>query len=632
MDRTAWIVVTLCALGMGLCLYLMSTQERPQVPPTPTNPGQTTAVDGDNGAAGDDQGGAGEGQTDGEGEGAVPVEQVDPSAPEALNVVKTDNVEWIFSSYGGGIKKARLLPGLYVGDEAYEINESARGAIGALSTDAGDIENTVYELQSPEGQSPVVYSGVMANGVTVEKSYTLSRSEASSGYLWDLQVTLTNPSEASRKEAVYVYAGNTAAVHDSDLIRPSVGWHADGDTDSWNLGKFKSGGFMGFGRRGDDPADLRRSGVHAAWQWMGLFNQFYTSLISPRDVTNPVNGSYWVEYIEVTEDENGTPLPPKAFGRLHMGVGPGLITLDANGGSHSLDYELYVGPRSHNILEDVDQESKDQGRSANREDILFYGWFGMVSRFLMSSMTFLERYVGSWGMAIVVLTIFIRLLIWPLHAKSHRTMKRMALLSPKMQELKEKYPDNPQKMQQEVMKLYRDYGVSPVGGCLPIFLQFPIFLGYYRMLQSAVELRGQGFLWAPDLSIPDTVATIAGIDINPLPLVMALTMFIQMRMTPKSEDKNVQAQQRMFMFMPFIFLFICYNFASALALYWTVQNIFGIGQTMIMKRFPEPTLEKREPRQPITPPTPGQKPKRRSQSRAELAGELAMTKQAPSRV
>lgn len=606
MDRTAWIVVTLCAIGMGICFYFMNTQQlaQPSAAPPPAPPGGVpgeTQVD--QGATEDEQ---------------VETEepQVDQGAPEQLNTIKTDNVEWVFTNHGGGISLARLLPGLYVGDHPYIINDATKGAIGAISTGIGRIDSGVYELKSAEGQTPVIYAGVLPDGVIVEKTYSLAASDAGSGYLWDLKVTLNNPSDAEKKTEVYFYTGNSATVNDSDLIKPSTGWHAEDDTDSWDIGKFKSGGFMGFGRRGDSPGDLMKAGTYGTWQWMALFNQFYTTLLSPREIANAGPASYWVEYFETTENANAIPAAdgaapvPLTNSRLHMAVGPGLLTLES-GKTTDLIYELYIGPRSHNILEAVDRESEEQGRAANREDVLFYGWFGIVSRFLMSSMTFLERYVGSWGMAIVILTICIRFVIWPLHAKSHRTMKRMALLSPKMQELKEKYPDNPQKMQQEVMKLYRDFGVSPVGGCLPIFLQFPIFLGYYRMLQSAVELRGQGFLWAPDLSIPDTVATIGGIDINPLPLVMTVTMFIQMKMTPKSTDKNVQAQQRMFMFMPFIFLFICYNFASALALYWTVQNIFGIGQTLIMKRMPEPTLEKREPRKPIAAPSPGQKPKKK---------------------
>jgi YidC/Oxa1 family membrane protein insertase len=168
-------------------------------------------------------------------------------------------------------------------------------------------------------------------------------------------------------------------------------------------------------------------------------------------------------------------------------------------------------------------------------------------------------------------------------------MKRMSKLQPKIAALKEKYPDDPNKMNQEMMKLYRQFGVNPMGGCLPMLVQIPIFFGFYSMLQYAVELRNQPFLWwVEDLSQPDTVTDIMGLPLNILPILMAVTMVIQMQLTPKTGDKM---QQRIFMLMPLIFFFFCYNFASALALYWTTQNIFSIGQTWLMQKLPEPELK-----------------------------------------
>jgi YidC/Oxa1 family membrane protein insertase len=123
-----------------------------------------------------------------------------------------------------------------------------------------------------------------------------------------------------------------------------------------------------------------------------------------------------------------------------------------------------------------------------------------------------------------------------------------------------------------------------------MFIQIPIFFGFYRMLQYAVELRGQGFLWVDDLSQPDTLMHISGVPINILPVVMAVSSFLQIKMTPKTGDAM---QQKIIMFMPFMFFFFCYNFASALALYWTTQNIFSIGQTWLMNKVPEPELKAR---------------------------------------
>jgi YidC/Oxa1 family membrane protein insertase len=169
-------------------------------------------------------------------------------------------------------------------------------------------------------------------------------------------------------------------------------------------------------------------------------------------------------------------------------------------------------------------------------------------------------------------------------------MKRMAKLKPEMDKLKEKYPDDPQKMNTEMMGLYRKFGINPLGGCLPMFAQLPIFIGFFSMLQHAVEMRGAPFLyWVHDLSQPDTVAHLAGIPINPLPIIMAITSVMQMAMMPNTGGDKTQMM--MMKMMPFVFLVMCYNFASALALYWTVSNLFSIGQTWLSNRLPEPELK-----------------------------------------
>lgn len=224
-----------------------------------------------------------------------------------------------------------------------------------------------------------------------------------------------------------------------------------------------------------------------------------------------------------------------------------------------------------------------------------YGFFSPFSRFMNWSLWWVHAVTDkvsgkwSWGLAVIVLTLLLRTAIWPLYNRSNRTMKRMSKLKPEIDKLKEKYPDDPQKMNQEMMKLYRTYGVNPLGGCLPMFAQLPIFFGFYSMLLHAVEMRGQEFLWVADLSQPDTVGHLLGLPINPLPIVMAITSFAQMAMMPNTGGDKTQMM--IIKLMPFMFLFICYNFASALALYWTVSNVFSIGQTWLSNRLPEPELK-----------------------------------------
>jgi YidC/Oxa1 family membrane protein insertase len=159
----------------------------------------------------------------------------------------------------------------------------------------------------------------------------------------------------------------------------------------------------------------------------------------------------------------------------------------------------------------------------------------------------------------------------------------MAKIQPEMQAVREKFKDNPQKLQAATMELFKKHKVNPVGGCFPILITIPFFIGFFQMLQSAAELRFQPFLWAPDLSAPDTIAHVFGLPINILPILMGATMVIQMRLTPSPTMDNAQA--KMMKIMPYIFTLFCYTFDCALALYSTVNGIFTIGQQLVINRM-----------------------------------------------
>ena len=177
----------------------------------------------------------------------------------------------------------------------------------------------------------------------------------------------------------------------------------------------------------------------------------------------------------------------------------------------------------------------------------------------------------------------------------------MQALAPKIKELQAKYKDQPEKISSETLALYRDYGVNPVGGCLPAFVQMPVFFSLYYMLQNAVELRGQHFLWVQDLTQPDTVFShalgftffgISHLVINPLPIMVTALMAVMMRLTPQVGDPQ---QQKIMQFMPLFFLFLFYNFAAALSLYYVINNAVSIVQIYRNLRKPLPEL-KRKPK------------------------------------
>jgi YidC/Oxa1 family membrane protein insertase len=266
------------------------------------------------------------------------------------------------------------------------------------------------------------------------------------------------------------------------------------------------------------------------------------------------------------------------------------------GQTASLQFQLYLGPKLYGRLAKLKHDEAE---------IMNFGWFKLVSQFLLNFMNLIHGWVGDYGFAIIILTACVKGVLWPLQNKANNSMRKMAVLAPKMQELKEKYKDDPTRMNQEVMKLYKEHGVNPVGGCLPMMIQIPIFFGLFNMLGQAAELRNARFLWVRDLSQPDILFTIPGmgwipllgiptlgLPINILPLLMGATNIWLMQMTPKTGDAM---QRRVLMFMPLIFLIFCYNFAAALALYYTTQNLFTILQLYQNRKQPMPVLEKVAP-------------------------------------
>ena len=190
-------------------------------------------------------------------------------------------------------------------------------------------------------------------------------------------------------------------------------------------------------------------------------------------------------------------------------------------------------------------------------------------------------------MSIIILTLLVRLLFYPVTAKANASMKKMQAVQPKIQELREKYKDNPQLLNTKMMELYRTEKVNPFGGCLPILLQIPVFFALYATLDGAVELRQVPFLWSHDLAAADTVARIPlflfgwSLPINPLVIAMTVLMVIQQRMTPMSMDP---VQKKMMMAMPIVMLIFLYDLPSGLTLYWTVSNIFSIIQLRLQQR------------------------------------------------
>ena len=244
-------------------------------------------------------------------------------------------------------------------------------------------------------------------------------------------------------------------------------------------------------------------------------------------------------------------------------------------------FTLYLGPRDLYILKTV---NKDLAKAIN------FGWFDIIAKPLLVALRFFNRYLSNYGLSIILLTILIKILFWPLTRKSYQSMKEMRKLQPMMAKIREKYKNNKQEMNKQLMGLYKTYKINPMGGCLPMVIQIPVFFAFYRILPNSIELRHAPFvLWINDLSAPErlfsfpfTIPLMAppyGIPV--LTLLMGASMFLQQKMTPMTGDP---AQAKMMMLLPIVFTFLFINFPSGLVLYWLVNNILSIAQQYRINR------------------------------------------------
>jgi len=240
-------------------------------------------------------------------------------------------------------------------------------------------------------------------------------------------------------------------------------------------------------------------------------------------------------------------------------------------------YTVYFGPKKLSIL---------QGIGHGLDKVVNFGWFDVIARPTLYFLNFLYKYVHNYGIAIILVTIIIKAIFWPIAQKGMKSMKTMQKIQPKMAKLREKYKDDKERLNQEMMRLYQTYKVNPLGGCLPMVLQIPVFFALYKVLLQTIELRHAPFmLWINDLSAPDRLYI--GFDIpflHGLPvltLLMGATMFLQQKMTPSTGDPT---QAKVMMFLPIVFTVMFVNFASGLVLYWFVNNLLSIAQQYLINR------------------------------------------------
>ncbi len=568
-DRKTWIILALCGILIALNMHFAAQNEAYKRANQPV-PAETAET------------GSSEERADGE--VGLSVETPPPPTSEEQIVLENAKVAFTLSNIGGGIKFAELKEQKNVAETSnVRINGKGPGPIAGLVGPNETLDNSTYTYkadQSEPGKS-AVFIAKLSTGVIAKKTFSLETSDIPGAeYFLNLTLALENTGEGNFDLSQYgLFLGSAAPLHPKE--RPDLTgffWYTGGDIHFESATSFKGGWFGSDKSIIDGPTDEEIL-------YAGVSDQFFTTVIRPE---KPAFTRVWGKPSPFTLGSSS-----KSYTAVRAAISLPPENL-APGVPMTLDYRIFIGPKANTMLRKLDNA---EGTGEGWGDMMQYGWFWFVSRplnWLLNNLHHLLDNLSttqSWGLAIICLTLIVRIVIWPLHAKSTHSMKRMSKLQPIMKELKEKYPDDPNKLNTEMMGLYRKYGINPIGGCLPMFIQIPIFFGFFKMLNSAVELRDQPFLWVDDLSQPDTVGHLLGLPINLLPIVMAGTSALQMAMMPKTGDKM---QQRIMMFMPLMFFFFCYNYASALALYWTTQNIFSIGQTYLMNKIPEPELVARK--------------------------------------
>lgn len=536
--------------------------------------------------------------------------------PESVEKLRTESAEYTFTNLGGGLSRVVLDEHIVEkkGRAKIVINEFGSIPIGALTSAAGTGTAEPFTMRSEGGA--ITFERVDEKQLALTKKFTLPKTKGlkkadllREEYLLALDVTFTNRgAQALAVPPYWLHLGSAAQIHANDAplyiglnYLRGEGSFGIGKNHFINLSWFAAGGMLFWSHPAkavypEQPETLRDV------RWASVANQYFCTLVEPR--VDPKNSDdalvaqrgigVWARRFPIAPESwtkaGRQPAGSAEFYGIDGALQMGGFSVDP-GASVTRSFSILAGPSEYRRLKQFDNQETE---------ILDFGIFGWISKGLLNSLNGLKAMLGSYWAAIMVLTIIIRSAMWPLQNRATATAKKMAALSPKLKELQERYKDDPMRLQHETGKLWKQYGINPLGGCLPLLVQIPIFFGFYNMLNKAVELRNSGFLWVQDLSQPDTIAHLFGIPLNPLPIVMAGTMLVQMQLTPKAADPM---QQRIMMFMPLIFIALCYNYAAALALYWSVQNVFSIVQLYVTRDKQPAAVEV------IPPPA---KPKRKS--------------------
>lgn len=494
--------------------------------------------------------------------------------------MENDYVAVHFTDFGGAVRDIALkkYPAKLGQTDPFVFNALHADPMLAFVDFPGLDRNTGFQLVSAS-PTEIVYRAVYDHRIEVTRRYTLPAKPDAQHDPYQLrhETTFRNlTAQPVPLPRVALSLGTAAPTDEKDYgLKLTSGYSTGSDQSFFPRSKLEAGsGFLGIGAHDATPAIT--SGGPIAWATVG--NQFFTTILTPDTAAAGL----------VTRRVKLFPAKPdtdhNAYG-LTAASQFDLAALPANGET-KLGADFYVGPKEYSRLANGDIFKQ------NQDKVMQFGFFKWFSQLLLVLMTWIHGWfpgaTWAWGWAIVLTTLLLKIVFVPFTLAASKSAKRMQKLQPEMQAIREKFKDNPQKLQAATMELFKRHKVNPVGGCLPVLITIPFFIGFFSMLQSTAELRFQPFLWAVDLSAPDTVAHVFGLPINILPILMGATMVIQMHLTPSPSMDNAQA--KMMKFMPYVFALFCYNFSCALALYSTVNGLFTIGQQLVINRMKDEPL------------------------------------------
>lgn len=391
--------------------------------------------------------------------------------------------------------------------------------------------STEYTLKQGQDWLEVRLNWTGEDGIQVDKIYTFHRGS----YVVDLTYEIRNNSSQTLNPSVYYQIIHDKESNQGSAMMPTfTGGAYYTEEEKYNKLPFK------------DMAEEDLL-LNAKNGWVGLVQHYFVGAWIPKQ------GMSRVFYTRQLSDDIFSIGSKSALGSI------------APGTSLSVDAKLYAGPQTQKDLE---------ATAPGLEYTVDYGWLTIIASPLFWILSAIEKLVGNWGVAIIILTILIKLAFYPLSAASYRSMAHMRELAPRLQRMKEQYGDDRQKFQQAMIELYRKEKINPMGGCLPILVQIPVFIALYWVLLGSVELRHAPFmLWIHDLSAPDPYYV--------LPVLMGLTMIIQTKLNPTPPDPM---QARIMMIMPIVFSVFFFFFPAGLVLYWLVNNILSIAQQWQINR------------------------------------------------